>query len=139
MCITLVPRLRSLRCDLYIPGRFHEAESLFNLVLKVLPLEWRHGEKAVLGVASQKHIWEPWGESRKEWLYRTARQGGHSGPAPFMCVSWFWSPFPWCSGPAHSGLGELTSDRGPPSPWLSWLLSVEAGHRPGGAGVVFGC
>lgn len=109
MCITLVPRLRSLRCDLYIPGRFHEAESLFNLVLKVLPLEWRHGEKAVLGVASQKHIWEPWGESRKEWLYRTARQGGHSGPAPFMCVSWFWSPFPRCSGPAHSGLGELTS------------------------------
>ena len=109
MCITLVPSLRSLCCDLYIHGCFHEAEILFNLVSKALPLEWRHGKKAVPGGASQKPIWEPWGERRKEWLYRTARQVGHSRPVPSTCVSWFWSPFPRCPGPAHSGLGELTS------------------------------
>lgn len=109
MCITLVPSLHSLCCDLYIHGRFHEAEILFNLVSKVLPLEWRHDKKAVLGGASQKPIWEPWGESRKEWLYRTARQVGHSRLVPSTCVSWFWSPFPRCPGPAHSSLGELTS------------------------------
>ena len=75
----------------------------------MLPLEWRHDKKAVLGGASQKPIWEPWGESRKEWLYRTARQVGHSRLVPSTCVSWFWSPFPRCPGPAHSSLGELTS------------------------------
>lgn len=97
MCITLVPSLRSLCCDLYIHGRFHEAEILFNLVSKALPLEWRHGKKAVPGGASQKPIWEPWGKEKRVALSHCQASGPQQAGTlhvcllvlePFSTVSW---------------------------------------------------
>ena len=113
MRITVVPSLHSLCCSLHMHGHFHKAESLFNLVSKVQPLECRQGEeKAVLRGTSQKPAFGSLGGKVEEWPYGTARQGGHCGPAPFPGVSWFQSYLPWCPGPAHSGLGELTSGFG---------------------------